>query len=216
MPTTPPLPRASLAKIPRQQRAIEMVHLILDAGIRVLEQEGVACFTTNRVADVAGISVGSLYQYFANKEMIIAGVVERGILDADHLARGAIHAASSAPVEAVVRTMLHALLAMLEPYRDLLAEILAATPILADRGLASVLETRFSDALRDILIARGDRYRLVGGPSTLYVIVNGAIYVALKWLSERPAHISREALVDALVLQLGAVVSDGAPRTVPV
>jgi len=208
-----PLPRASLAKIPRQQRAVVMVHTILDAGIELIEREGVSRFTTNRVAERAGVSVGSLYQYFANKEMIIAGIVERGVLDMEVLIRGAVRASSTLRAEDVVRRLLLALLERLEPYRDLLAEILSATPLLTDHGLASVLETRLSDALRDFLVANADRYVLRGGPPMVYAIVNGVIFVALKWLSDKPPFVSREELVDVLVIQLGAALQEKAAPT---
>lgn len=58
-------------KRPRQARSTELVGAILEAAIRVLEREGAAAFTTIRVAETAGVSVGSLYQYFPNKESIL-------------------------------------------------------------------------------------------------------------------------------------------------
>lgn len=58
-------------KRPRQQRAREMERAILGAAERVLVEDGAAAFNTNRVAEVAGVSVGSLYQYFPNKAAIL-------------------------------------------------------------------------------------------------------------------------------------------------
>ncbi len=58
-------------KTPRQARSARLVEAILEAAIRVLESDGAAAFTTIRVAERAGISVGSLYQYFPNKESIL-------------------------------------------------------------------------------------------------------------------------------------------------
>ena len=199
--TTPPLPRSSLLKIPTQQRAVDTVHLILDAGIRVLESEGVAGFTTNRVADVAGVSPGSLYQYFTNKEMIVSGIVERGVLSTEQQIRGV-----DIPPRVLLRQVCLSVLVQLEPYRVLLSEILAATPVLSGTGVAAILETRIGDVFRAYLTANSERYRVRGGPAALYVAINGAIYVVLKWLSERPAFISREALVDALVTQLDVLL----------
>lgn len=185
---------------------MEMVHAILDAGIRVLEREGVVQFNTNHVAEVAGVSVGSLYQYFANKEMIISGIIERGVLDVDLKVREAMSAGRDIEPQVLLRQLLTLLLVSLEPYRDLLAEILAMTPVLSSTGVAAVLETRLSDALRDFLVIHSERYQLRGGPPTLYAAVNGAIYVTLKWLAERPAFVSRDELVGALVGQLDAML----------
>jgi AcrR family transcriptional regulator len=58
-------------KAPRQERSARLVDAILQAAIRVLEREGATAFTTVRVAERAGVSVGSLYQYFPNKESIL-------------------------------------------------------------------------------------------------------------------------------------------------
>jgi AcrR family transcriptional regulator len=64
-------------KAPRQQRSLVMVGAILQAAARVLARESLAGFNTNRVAEVAGISVGSLYQYFPNKEALVGALIER-------------------------------------------------------------------------------------------------------------------------------------------
>ncbi len=69
--------RTAPRKNPRQQRSQEMVQKILDAASKVLVREGYDRATTNRIAKVAGISVGSLYQYFPNKESLVAALAAR-------------------------------------------------------------------------------------------------------------------------------------------
>jgi AcrR family transcriptional regulator len=63
-------------KAPQQERSQAMVAVILAAATRVLRKESLAGFNTNRVAEVAGVSVGSLYQYFPNKAALIAALIE--------------------------------------------------------------------------------------------------------------------------------------------
>jgi AcrR family transcriptional regulator len=58
-------------KLPKQARSARLVEAILQAAVRVLERDGIAGFTTVRVAERAGVSVGSLYQYFPNKQSIL-------------------------------------------------------------------------------------------------------------------------------------------------
>ena len=60
-----------LKKEPKQARSNELVSTILEAALAVLEDEGAQRFTTARVAEKAGVSVGSLYQYFPNKASIL-------------------------------------------------------------------------------------------------------------------------------------------------
>ena len=64
-------PVISARKRPRQARSERLVAAILEAATRVLTRDGARRFTTARVAEAAGVSVGSLYQYFPNKESIL-------------------------------------------------------------------------------------------------------------------------------------------------
>lgn len=63
--------RVSPRKHPTQGRSRETVRAILEGAAQVLEREGYAAATTDRIAERAGVSVGSLYQYFPNKDAIL-------------------------------------------------------------------------------------------------------------------------------------------------
>jgi len=69
--TDRPSTSISSRKQPRQARSNELVATILEAAVQVLASEGAQRFTTARVAERAGVSVGSLYQYFPNKAAIL-------------------------------------------------------------------------------------------------------------------------------------------------
>lgn len=73
----PAKPRARPRKAPKQERSREMVETILEAAARVFVREGYARATTNRIATAAGISVGSLYQYFPGKDAIAVALLRR-------------------------------------------------------------------------------------------------------------------------------------------
>src|ERR1700677_2623492 len=64
-------PVISARKAPRQARSTRLVEDTLEAAVRILARDGARRFTTARVAEAAGVSVGSLYQYFPNKEAIL-------------------------------------------------------------------------------------------------------------------------------------------------
>lgn len=66
-------------RTPRQERALGKIELMFEATIRILENEGLDALTTNRIAAVAGISIGTLYQYFPDKDALISQLVQREI-----------------------------------------------------------------------------------------------------------------------------------------
>lgn len=72
-PQARPVPR----KAPRQARSLATVAAIVEAAARILEEAGHAGFSTNAVAERAGVSVGSLYQYFPSKDALIGALVRR-------------------------------------------------------------------------------------------------------------------------------------------
>jgi len=68
-------------KQPRQSRSRETVTAILEAAARVFAQHGYAAGTTNRIAAKAGVSVGSLYEYFPNKDALLVALLEAHIAE---------------------------------------------------------------------------------------------------------------------------------------
>ncbi len=69
--------RALPRKIPKQVRSLATVASIVEAAARILEKHGHEGFSTNRVADLAGVSVGSLYQYFPRKDALLGALILR-------------------------------------------------------------------------------------------------------------------------------------------
>ena len=101
-----PKPLVSARKKPRQARSARVVDDILEAALRVLQRDGPARFTTVHVAEEAGVSVGSLYQYFPSKEALVAALVERHVAQMTSLVKGKLAEVATAPLEVAVRTMI--------------------------------------------------------------------------------------------------------------
>jgi AcrR family transcriptional regulator len=77
-------PRLEPRKPPVQERSRATVEEILSAAAQVFEAHGYAAGTTNRIAERAGVSIGTLYQYFPSKEAIAVALLERHLSDTDH------------------------------------------------------------------------------------------------------------------------------------
>ena len=74
---------------PQQGRALEKVGLMLEAATRILDKQGLAGLTTNRVAEVAGVSIGSLYQYFPDKRGLVEAIRQRHFAEVLAVVEGA-------------------------------------------------------------------------------------------------------------------------------
>jgi len=119
------LPRPSAArrarltprKQPRQARSRATVDAILDGAAQVLTRRGYEGATTNRIAEQAGVSVGSLYQYFPNKEAIVGALIERHEDARRQVFRSGVAAHADQPMTALVPSVIDALFAahLVEP-----------------------------------------------------------------------------------------------------
>ena len=105
--TTRQTARISSRKQPQQARSTELVAAILQAAIQVLAKEGATRFTTARVAEKAGVSVGSVYQYFPNKAAILFRLQSDEWEQTTQLLRGILERQNVAPIERL-RTLVHA------------------------------------------------------------------------------------------------------------
>lgn len=93
-------------KAPVQARSHATVEAILEAAARILETDGLAALNTNAVAARAGVSVGSLYQYFPSKEAVLSALLQRERqMMCDQLREG-VAASGGVPLEAAVRALL--------------------------------------------------------------------------------------------------------------
>jgi AcrR family transcriptional regulator len=104
---TPTSPR----RLPRSQLGTATVEAILASVVQILERDGLDRLTTNHVAELAGVSIGSLYQYFPNKEALIGAVQDRYAEDTLARVRAALDANVDQPIRTVIARIGEAVLA---------------------------------------------------------------------------------------------------------
>lgn len=93
-------------RTPRQPRSEATVEAILEAAFQLLEAGGVEALTTNHIAERAGVSVGTLYQYFGGKQAILEGLAQRRAAAArDRIAELVIAGPEIGTVRLIVRTL---------------------------------------------------------------------------------------------------------------
>jgi AcrR family transcriptional regulator len=86
-----------------QERSRSTVDALLEATTRILIKEGYDRASTNRIAEVAGVSIGSLYQYFPSKEALVAAVVDRHTQELSAVTRNALVKMAARPIEDAAR-----------------------------------------------------------------------------------------------------------------
>ena len=162
----PRKPATKPRKAASQERSRATVAALVEATARILVEEGFDKASTNRIAEVAGVSVGSLYQYFPSKEALVLAVIERHNRAVLQLVRGTLEKLDTLPVEAAVRSLvavaveahridpeLHCVLAEQIPRTGRLENVEAATRE-AHELFRNYLETRKNElGIPDVKLA---------------------------------------------------------------
>lgn len=94
---------------PKQRRARQTVEAVLDAVVRILKREGVEAVTTNRIAAVAGVSIGSVYQYFPDKRAIFVALHQRHIEEIDRMVESKLMEHAASPLDELMAAMVEAM-----------------------------------------------------------------------------------------------------------
>ena len=92
-------------KLPQQDRSKVTVDAILTATAHILTQEGYDRTTTNRIAELAGVSIGSLYQYFPSKEALVTALAEHHVNTMMAIIESKLQDLCNAPIEVVLHEL---------------------------------------------------------------------------------------------------------------
>jgi len=180
-----------------------MVERIVTAGRTVLVQQGYDAFSTNRVATAAGVSPGSLYQYFPDKTAILDVVIDRYWDEvADRVAASlADRIGDTGP--AMVRETADALVAALDADRELLRVVAEELPMRRSLTRRAALERRVRELVVAYLAVRPEMTRRPDSVVAAWIVVNAVENLAVRWVLDRPPAVSREALLDEMSALVG-------------
>lgn len=179
-----------------------MVERILEAATRVLAADGYGAMSTNRVADAAGVSVGSLYRYFTDKHEIFETLRVRASEAILRDLTTAIAEGARRPPREGVRAVIASLVASLEEHGPVVRALVNEVPMGTqanvlpeiERGLATFTRVYVAQQLPDVPAAEMDaRIYLAMG-----VTLNSCLRIAL----EKPAELDADHLIDLVVEML--------------
>jgi len=145
-----PSPRISSRKQPKQARSTDLVAAILEAAVQVLAKEGAARFTTARVADKAGVSVGSVYQYFPNKAAILFRLQSDEWRQTTDLLRTILEDSARPPLERL-RALVHAFVRSECEEAQMRTALNDAAPLYRDAPEAQEARVSGTDTIRNFM-----------------------------------------------------------------
>lgn len=205
----------AVKKRPKQARACATFDAVVEAAARILAQEGFAALTTDRLVVVAGVGVGSVYEYFHDKETIVAEVVRR-LLDelTQELTVSSANAAAALGIgpEAWLRAWLRAMFEAVRRRRGLLCTLFHEVPF-----LDQIEEVRQFPA-RLLAIATASPQPLHAlpyvNPASIFLITVMVRSAVLESVIAPPTGVAAEEIEDTLVYMLLALLASSMAATV--
>lgn len=183
---------------PVQQRAISTVEAIIEAGFMAVAEHGMAGTTTRHIANKAGIGVGSLYEYFANKDEIYAAMNRKLIEEVIGVIKPLVPQLIQMDIAPAIRLMLHTLGELLQRNNGRYLQC-------ARQGIQTQIKTDLqpvSRVLVDLMmryVMQHPRYMRLQNMATMsYVFIYGGMFTLMHYLNDPNPPISYEALVDGL------------------
>jgi AcrR family transcriptional regulator len=175
-------PRQQPRREPRQQRSRQTVDAVLDAVTLVLKRHGPDAVTTNRITETAGVSIGSLYQYFPDKQAIYSALHQRHVDEVRRVIEGTLAEHASGSLQDFARVLVNGL-----------ADVHTADP-----ELHQLITALVPEGPAGFRAALGETFEQVIAPSDeeqrrmLFVLPN-LIESLVHGLTRRPSFISLES-----------------------
>ena len=185
---------------PTQARARATMDMIFEATARIIERNGIAALNTNRIAERAGISIGSLYEYFPNKDAILIAMARQRLAEDERLVRQALAGPDADQNVSLARRAIHALVALHEHRPKVRRAIMA---VHLAHGFGSE-HARPVQEIAELIVQRntrllGDKTAAVLDHASLFVITRAVIGVIRAAFEERSLLPGTKSLEDELV-----------------
>ena len=196
-------------KSPAQERSRFTVEQIVQAATQVFSERGYAGATTNHIAERAGVSIGSLYQYFPNKEAILVTLAKRHVEIAGNLLMGLVAERNliETDLTEVLRPFIQATLE-LHTGNPRLNYVILSEAVWSAEAMEQVhaLEDQFIDQLALTL----DTHRQVSVKNSrhaAYIVVHAIKNLAHEFVIHPPAGMSEKAFVEEMVELVGGYLN---------
>lgn len=192
---------------PTQKRARATVEAILEAGFICVAERGAADTTTRHIADRAGISVGSLYEYFANKEQIYAAMNQRFVDEVVAMIQPRMGELARISIQDMVRTLLEGFRELLSRNDDRYLKSVRSAIRMDSKVSYGPVNQILGELVMQHLLHHPENLAIRRIPTMTYIFINGGIFALIRHLSDPNPPISFDELVDGLAVMVGHYVA---------
>lgn len=208
-----------MRKKPRQDRSKVMVQNLIDATAVTIAEHGLAGATAARIAARAGVSPGSLYQYFDCKEDLYAATLEQIANGLQALIHTQIEQLPDKTVEAFVRDLLDAVWSFLEADNQRYMQITRYWAQMDFTRVMNNLERQMTVAMTVYLMHNPPAKPIADLPAKVYILVNSVLFTIVRYIGEPMPHVSRAQIVGSIAemaaMMMGQVVETKSVRRKP-
>jgi AcrR family transcriptional regulator len=183
--------RTTPRKRPRQARSRATVDSVLEATARVLVKHGFDGLTTNLVAQTAGVSIGSLYQYFPNKAALVGALIENHVESMTQLALGELTRVARLPIGEAIRSVIEVMIRAHAVHPELHRVLTEQVPRVGRMAKLAEIEALVQRMVAGLLAARRDELAISDPDMAAYVLVS-----AIEAITHRAALFSPDLLRD--------------------
>jgi AcrR family transcriptional regulator len=188
--------QTSPRKTPRQKRARDTVAALLKATAQVLVREGYDRASTNRIAQVAGVSIGSLYQYFPSKEALVGELIDRHVEGQLALFQEKLAEVGNPSLRTASREIIKAMLEVHRVDPKLHKVVAEQVPRLGRLNQLFEFSRRIEEILRIYLESRRDEILPKNLEHAAFVLVHAVEAITHAAVIDRPQYIDDNRLID--------------------
>ena len=183
---------------PQQPRAHATVGAIVEAGFISLARNGVENTTTRHIADIAGVSVGSLYEYFANKEEVFDAMHEHMVREVVGMVRPLIPTLVRMDIRELVAELLYRFRDLLERDEGRYLRYMSYAAYFAPRDQIEPINRLLMDLLMKYVMHHPRLVRLGNLPAMGFIMINGGVFTVIRYLTEPNPTVTFDDLVRGL------------------
>jgi AcrR family transcriptional regulator len=202
-----------MRKKPQQERSRQMVETLIEATARVIAKKGLDGTTTPNIAEAAGVSVGSLYQYFDGKEALVAALLEKMVGDLTQILETQALQGATLNLREMTKLSLMLTMNFMHSNEGLYLELARNWHRLPVNRVADVLEQYIFEAGRLYFLQHQLEYPVRDLPVRLYITYNSALFTLMRTVSQENSRFSKEAVVEGLADMITGYIMQEAQRS---